>query len=77
MIRRVPRKPIRVFLQDGENDLNREAGEWWLANLAMAGALAFRGYDFTTRWGAGFHSGRHGRAIFPETLRWLWRDWRG
>jgi enterochelin esterase family protein len=76
MIRRVPRKPIRVFLQDGENDLNREAGDWWLANLALGSALAFRGYDFTTRWGAGFHSGRHGRAIFPETLRWLWRDWR-
>ena len=57
--------------------------DWWLYVPALrpgdepASALAFRGYDFTTRWGAGFHSGRHGRAIFPDTLRWLWRDWRG
>ena len=36
MIRKVPRKPPRGFLQDGENDLNVPAGEWWLANLEMA-----------------------------------------
>ena len=25
--------------------------------------------------GDGGHSGKHGGAIFPDTLRWLWRDW--
>jgi enterochelin esterase family protein len=77
MIRKTPPKPIRVFLQDGENDLNVPAGDWWLANQEMASALAFAGYDFTVAWGKGFHSARHGRAILPDSLRWLWRDWRG
>ena len=25
--------------------------------------------------GQGFHNNRHGRAILPDTLRWLWRDY--
>ena len=25
-------------------------------------------------WGEGCHSSRHGGAIFPETLRWLWAE---
>jgi enterochelin esterase family protein len=74
LIRRVPKKPIRIFLQDGENDLNHQAGNWWLANLEMASSLEFAGYDFTTVWGKGFHSPLHGRAILPDSLRWLWRE---
>jgi enterochelin esterase family protein len=73
LIRRTPPKPIRVFLQDGKNDLNVVAGNWWLANQEMASALEFAGYDFTTAWGNGFHSNLHGRAILPDSLRWLWR----
>lgn len=42
MIRRTSRKPIRVFLQDRENDLNLAPGDWWLANLEMASALGHR-----------------------------------
>jgi enterochelin esterase family protein len=75
LIRRAPRKPIRVFLQDGENDLDNEWGNWWLANQEMASALAFAGYDYTFIRGHGFHSGRHGQAILPDALRWLWRGW--
>jgi enterochelin esterase family protein len=77
LVRKSPRKPIRVFLQDGKNDLNVPAGDWWLANLELASALAFTGYDFTTAWGNGFHSPRHGRAILPDSLRWLWRGYPG
>jgi enterochelin esterase family protein len=77
LVRRTPRKPIRVFLQDGKNDLNVGAGDWWLANLEMASALQFAGYDFTTAWGNGFHSAWHGRAILPDSLRWLWRGYPG
>jgi enterochelin esterase family protein len=73
LIRRVPPKPIRVYLQDGENDLNHIAGNWWLANLQMDDALRFAGYDSTFVGGKGFHSLAHGRAIFPDSLRWLWR----
>jgi enterochelin esterase family protein len=71
-----PLKPIRVFLQDGENDLDNQHGNWPLANQAMAKALAFAGYDYKFEYGNGFHSGLHGRAILPDSLRWLWRDYK-
>jgi enterochelin esterase-like enzyme len=76
LIRRTPRKPIRVFLQDGEQDLEQEAGSWTLANREMEKALTWAGWDARMVWGKGFHSPRHGMAILPDSLRWLWRDWR-
>ena len=72
-IRKTERKPIRVFLQDGANDLNNLHGNWPLANQEMASALAFMGYDYKFVVGNGSHSGQHGGAILPDTLRWLWR----
>lgn len=74
LIRKMSPKPIRVALQDGENDLNHAAGNWWLANLQMDDALRFAGYDHTFTAGKGFHSIGHGRAIFPDSMRWIWRD---
>ena len=76
MVRKMPKKPIRVFLQDGANDLDNAAGNWSLANLTMAKSLAYAGYDYRFEYGQGFHSVAHGRAILPDSLRWLWRDWR-
>lgn len=73
LIRKAPPKPLRVYLQDGEHDLNHAAGNWWLANLQMDDALRFAGYDHTFVGGRGFHTLAHGRAIFPDSLRWLWR----
>jgi hypothetical protein len=70
-----PAKPLRIFLQDGANDLDNLHGNWPLANQDMAAALKFAGYDHTFVFGDGAHSGKHGGAIFPDTLRWLWRDW--
>ena len=72
----IPRKPIRVFLQDGENDLDNANGNWPLANQTLAKSLSFAGYDYKFELGHGFHSNRHGRAILPDSLRWLWRDYR-
>jgi hypothetical protein len=28
-----------------------------------------------TTWGDGGHNLEHGGAIFPDTMRWLWRDY--
>lgn len=72
-IRKTERKPIRIFLQDGSNDLNNLHGNWPLANQEMASALAFAGYDHRFVLGDGGHSGKHGGAILPDSLRWLWR----
>ncbi|MCI0540526.1 MAG: SMP-30/gluconolactonase/LRE family protein [Verrucomicrobiales bacterium] len=73
LIRKTERKPIRVFLQDGSNDLNNLHGDWPLANQAMASALRFMGYDYKFVFGDGAHNGKHGGAILPDSLRWLWR----
>jgi len=76
MVRKTfPRKPIRVFLQDGANDLDNANGNWPLANQTLAKSLQFAGYDYRFEFGQGFHSNRHGRAILPDSLRWLWRDY--
>ena len=75
LIRKTEPKPIRVFLQDGSNDLNIYGGDWYLANLEMLSALEFSGYDVKHEWGDGGHNGKHGGAIFPNAMRWLWRDY--
>lgn len=72
-IRTTAKKPIRIFLQGGEQDLDREAGNWALANQQMAAALQFKGYDYKFVFGTEGHTLRHGGAIFPDSLRWLWR----
>ncbi len=76
MVRKAPKRPIRIFMQDGENDLDNANGNWPLANQTLAKSLAFAGYDFKFVYGNGFHSDRHGRAIMPDSLRWLWRDYK-
>jgi enterochelin esterase family protein len=70
-------KPIRVFLQDGENDINITQGNWTLANINMASALMFSRYDYRFEMGTGGHDTYHGGVIFPDTLRWIWRDYPG
>lgn len=74
MIRKTERKPIRVFLQEGSNDLDNLHGSWPLANRQMAASLKFAGYDYRFVMGTEGHNGRHGGALLPESLRWLWRD---
>ena len=76
LIRKSPKKPIRVFLQDGANDLDNANGNWPLANQQMAKSLEFKKYDYHFVLGQGFHSNRHGRSILPESLRWLWREYK-
>jgi enterochelin esterase-like enzyme len=74
MIRKSAKKDIRVFLQDGNQDLSNMYGDWWLANLQMESALKFKGYDYKFVSGTGAHNGKHGGSILPESLKWLWSD---
>ncbi len=73
LIRKTDAKPIRVYLQDGRNDLDNVHGNWPLANQTMAAALKFKGYDHRFDYGDGNHSDRYQRAHFPSVLRWVWR----
>jgi sugar lactone lactonase YvrE/enterochelin esterase-like enzyme len=75
LVRKTEPKPIRVFLQDGRNDLNNYTGSWFVANQDMQSALEYAGYDVRHEWGDGEHNSRHATALFPEALTWLWRDW--
>jgi enterochelin esterase-like enzyme len=77
---REPKRNIRVWLQDGNQDMElnwyeRHYGSWPLANVGMANALKLAGYDFHFSFGGGMHSGAQGAAEFPAELAWLWRDY--
>ena len=75
LIRKMEPKPLRVFLQDGSDDLNIYAGDWWMANQEMDRALQFAGYEVNHAWGDGGHDGKHAMRIFADAMRWLWKDW--
>ena len=75
LVRKYEPKPIRVFLQDGEADLNIYGGDWWMANQEMERSLKFAGYEVEHAWGKGGHNGQHGTEVFPEAMKWLWKGW--
>ena len=75
LIRKHEPKPIRIFLQDGSNDLNLYGGSWFHANMSMLSALQFAGYDVNHVWGEGGHNAKHGTAVCADAMRWLWRDY--
>src|SRR6267143_1533481 len=75
LIRKYEPKRIRIFMQDGSNDLNIYGGDWWMANQAMERALTFAGYEVQHVWGDGGHNGKQSTMIFPDAMRWLWKDW--
>jgi enterochelin esterase family protein len=76
LIRVTEHKPIRIFMQDGKNDLDNAYGNWPLANEMMAAALKYMNYDVQFVQGDGQHNSKHGGSIFPEAMKWLWRGWK-
>ncbi len=83
IVRQSEKKPIRIYLQDGRNDHRGRRGpdgeydetrDWFLQNVRLMEALRDKGYDMNYTWGIGRHSQKHGGAILPDMLRWLWRD---
>ncbi|HYF00790.1 MAG TPA: SMP-30/gluconolactonase/LRE family protein, partial [Planctomycetota bacterium] len=75
LIRKTEPKALRIFLQGGSKDLNIYGGDWWMANQEMERALTFAGYEVNHAWGDGGHDGKHATEIFPDAMRWLWKDW--
>jgi hypothetical protein len=86
LIRKSPIRPLRIFLQDGREDLDNEHGNWFLANQQMVKSLEWANahadaekrpgprYDVRHAWTEGGHSDAEGGALLPEILRWIWRD---
>ena len=76
LVRKSEPKPIRVYLQDTEQDTwNPLFGNWFKSNIDMEAALNFAGYEVTHMWQQGGHETRQATAIFPDAMRWLWKGW--
>jgi len=82
IVRKSEKKPLRVFLVDGRNDnraLRADGGyepnrDWFLQNVRLQQALTEKGYDLNYSWGISRHGQKMLQTVFPETMRWLWRD---
>jgi hypothetical protein len=74
-IRKEPKRNIRVWLQDGTEDLENEHGSWPLQNLQMANWLKRQDYDFHLSLGNGTYNGAHSSSELPEEMIWLWRNY--
>ena len=69
-------KPIRIFLQDGTNDLNIYGGDWWMANQndgTRARLCRLRSQSTSGERAATTAS--TATQVFPDAMRWLWKDW--
>ena len=80
LVRQADKKPIRIFLQDGVNDLRRPNNlerDWHIQNQKMVAAFQEKEYDMAYVFGEGGHSDDHGGALLPSMLRWIWRDYPG
>jgi hypothetical protein len=62
LVRKNPTKPIRIFLQDGSNDLSNEHGNWFLANQQMVSAFEYANSVAGARGGRGARGGAPGGA---------------
>lgn len=74
-VRLEPKRNIRVWMQDGSEDLENPWGSWPLQNVQLANSLKMREYDFHFSFGRGTHNPAHGSAEFPQEMTWLWRDY--
>jgi gluconolactonase len=75
LIRKFEPKPIRVYLQDGSKDNNIYGGDWWMANQSMERSFKFAGYEVEHSWNDGGHDGSLATKIFPDAMKFLWKDW--
>ena len=65
------RNDNRALRTDGSYD---ETRDWFLQNVRMQQALTEKGYELNYSWGIQRHGQKMLRTVFPEMMRWLWRD---
>jgi enterochelin esterase family protein len=75
MVRKLPKRNIRVWMSDGTDDLENDHGSWPLQNIQLANSLKMRGYDFHFRFGSATHDSAQAAIDLPESLTWLWRGY--
>ncbi|RYZ52046.1 MAG: hypothetical protein EOP07_20255, partial [Proteobacteria bacterium] len=74
------KKPLRVYIEVGENDNNFKPdtfNNWITANQAMAKAFKDKGYHYKFDFakGAGHIDGKVYKQTLPGVLEWLWRGY--
>lgn len=74
-VRREAKRNIRVWLQDGSEDMESPPGSWPLQTIQMANSLKIKGYDFHLTFGSGTHNHSQNNSEFPAVLKWIWRDY--
>ena len=72
------KKPIRIWMQVGSEDLNNNFGDWRIANNNMAEALKANGYDYQYLWSEGAHHVEGGveRQTMEEAMEWVWKTYK-
>ena len=83
IVRKSEPRPIRIIMQDGRIDHlvpgqpfgTFFAGSWPINNQVLYEDLQFAGYDVKFELGESGHDGRQTSVIFPDMMRWLWRDY--
>jgi len=75
MVRKMPKRNIRVWMSDGADDLENNHGSWPLQNIQLANSLKMREYDFHFRFGVATHDPAQVAIDLPESLSWLWRGY--
>ena len=74
-VRKEPKRNIRVWMSDGQDDLENNHGSWPMQNIELANSLKLAEYDFHFRFGTAAHGGSQASLDLPESLAWLWRDY--
>lgn len=82
IVKEATNKPIRVWLEAGENDMGANSGpssyrDFHLANQRMAASLKAKGYHyhFDDAKGAGHLDGNVVAQTLPDALVWAWRGY--
>jgi enterochelin esterase-like enzyme len=75
MVRKLPKRNIRIWMSDGTDDLETSHGSWPLQNIQLANSLKMREYDFHFRFGVATHDSAQAAIDLPESLAWLWRGY--
>jgi len=73
MVRKQPKRNIRVWMSDGEDDLENNHGSWPLQNIQLANSLKMREYDFHFRFGHATPRPAQAAIDCRESVAWLWR----
>ncbi|MDX8255670.1 alpha/beta hydrolase [Acinetobacter pittii] len=73
-VRKSEKKDLKIYIQDGSNDLNTIFGNWTIANENLASSLSYKNYNYFFNQGNGGHNYFALSEIFDKALIWLLND---